>query len=85
MATLPTKEENAQKVLEVFSHFRARPGHVLRANNFVTIGARRRWEMSDLQQGLEFAYSLGWIREKSNGIELTQEGFAEMPQNFVTG
>jgi hypothetical protein len=79
MATLPTKEENAQKILEVFSHFRARPGHVLRANNFVAIGARRRWEMSDLQQGLEFASSLGWIREKNNGIELTQEGFAKMP------
>jgi hypothetical protein len=79
MATLPTKEENAQKVLEVFSHFRARPGHVLLANNFVAIGSRRRWEMSDLQQGLEFASSQGWVTDKNGGIELTEQGFAKMP------
>lgn len=81
MAVLPTKEDNAHKVLEVFSHFRARPGYVLRANNFVAVGARRRWEMSDLQQGLEFASEQGWIREKGGGIELTEQGFAEMPQS----
>ena len=81
MAVLPTKDDNAHKVLEVFSHFRARPGHILRVNNFVAVGARRRWEMSDLQQGLEFASEEGWIEEKNGGIELTRKGFDKMPQS----
>jgi len=81
MAVLPTREDNANKVLEVFSHFRARPGHVLRVNNFIAVGARRRWEMSDLQEGLEFASTKGWIRQKGGGIELTQQGYEKMPQS----
>ncbi len=78
MAVLPTREENAQKVLEVYNQFKSRPGHVLRANNFVAVGARRRWEMSDLQQGLELALENGWIREKNGGFELTESGFQRM-------
>jgi len=81
MAVLPTKKDNAHKVLQVFSHFRARPGHVLRVNNFVAVGTRRRWEMSDLQQGLEFASEQGWVRQNGAAIELTEQGFSEMPQS----
>ena len=78
MAVLPTREENGRKMLEIYHHFGSKPGHVLRVNNFVAVGARRRWEMSDLQQGLEFAIQHGWIREKSGGFELTESGFSEM-------
>ena len=78
MAILPTPEENGRKILQIFSHFGSRPGHVLRANNFVAVGARLRWEMSDLQQGLEFAKDKDWIKEKNGGFELTESGFAEM-------
>ena len=78
MAILPTTEENAHKILEIYRQFKSRPGHVLRVNNFVAVGARRRWEMSDLQQGLEFAIQHGWIGEKSGGFELTESGFSEM-------
>ena len=78
MAILPTKEDNGRKILDIFSHFRSRPGHVLRANNFVAVGARRRWEMNDLQQGLEFAIERNWIRDKNGGFELTNQGYEEM-------
>jgi hypothetical protein len=78
MAVLPTREENARKVLEIFGQFNSRPGYALTVNNFVAVGARRRWEMADLQQGLEFALQKGWIREKSRTFELTDTGFAEM-------
>jgi hypothetical protein len=78
MAVLPTREENAQKILEIYNQFKSRPGHVLRANNFVAVGARRRWEMSDLQQGLELALEKGWIKEKNGGFELTESGFEKM-------
>ncbi len=79
MAVLATKEENGQKILEIYNHFRSRPGRVLRVNNFVVVGARRRWDMSDLQQGLKFALQKGWVKEKNNGsFELTESGFAKM-------
>lgn len=78
MATLPTREQNAQKILEIFSHFKSRPGHVLRTNNFVAVGARRRWDMRDLQQGLEFAISEGWITGENGDFELTTHGFERM-------
>jgi hypothetical protein len=78
MATLPTKEENGRKILDIYSHFRSRPGHVLLVNNFIAVGARRRWEMSDVQQGLDFAIEKGWIRPKNHGFELTESGFEAM-------
>jgi hypothetical protein len=78
MAVLPTREENVHKILEIYKQFGSRPGHVLRVNNFVAVGARRRWEMSDLQQGLNSAIERGWITEKTGGFELTESGFAEM-------
>ena len=78
MAILPTREENAKKILQIYSHFGSRPGYVLGVNNFVAVGVRRRWETSDLQQGLEFALERGWITEKNGRFELTESGFAEM-------
>lgn len=81
MAVLSAKDDNAHKILEVFAHFRARPGHVLNIYNFVAVGGRRRWEMNDLQQGLEYASEQGWVREKGGGIELTEQGYGEMPQS----
>lgn len=78
MAELPTPEENGRKILQIYSHFNSRPGHVLRVNNLAAVGLRRRWQSSDLQQGLEFARKQGWIREKNGGFELTQIGFEQM-------
>jgi hypothetical protein len=78
MTVLATQEENGLKILEIYNHFGSKPGHVLGVNNFVAVGARRRWEMRDLQQGLEFALQRGWIRQKDGGFELTETGFAEM-------
>jgi hypothetical protein len=78
MAVLPTREENAKKILAIYDHFKSRPGYTLRTNNIVAVGARRRWEMSDLQQGLEFALERGWVLEKNGGFELTPSGFEQM-------
>jgi hypothetical protein len=78
MVVLPTKEENAHKILEIYKHFASRPGHVLQATNFVAVGERRRWDMNDLQQGLEFSIERGWIAKRTGGFELTESGFAEM-------
>jgi hypothetical protein len=78
MAQLPTREENGRKILEIYNQFRSRPRHVLLVNNFLAVAARRRWEMSDVQQGLDYALEQGWIRQHNHGFELTESGFAAM-------
>jgi hypothetical protein len=79
MAELPTPEQNGRDILRIFAHFNSRPGEVLRANNFVAVGARWQLRMTDLQNGLEYARENGWIQElPSGGIKLTERGFAEM-------
>jgi len=81
MATLPTSEENARLVLQIYAHFDSGPGHVLRANNFVAVAARRRIPIADIQSGLEYATLVNWIEETENGsLRLTDRGFAAMPQ-----
>lgn len=80
MAKLPTPEENGRQILNIYAHFKSRPGHVLRANNFVAVAARQRIHMEDIQQGLEYAASQKWIEETDNGsLRLTELGFSKMP------
>jgi hypothetical protein len=79
MAIDSDQEENGRKVLSIFGHFHSKEGHVLQANNFVSVGARRRWEMRELQEGLNFAARRGWIEKtNSGGWKLTSTGFQEM-------
>ncbi len=81
MATLPTPEENGHLVLGIYAHFDSRPGHALRANNFVAVAARRRIPIADVQDGLDYAAQMKWIEETENGsLRLTEGGYAAMPQ-----
>ena len=81
MATQPTPEETGRLVLQIYAHFDSRPGHALRANNFVAVAARRRVPVADVQRGLEYAAKMGWIEETENGsLRLTERGFEAMPQ-----
>jgi len=76
MPSQSTDEENAQKILEIFAHFDAEPGHELLITNFVAAGKRQRWEMTDLQQGLDLARKKKWIDYKEGSFRLTEEGFS---------
>ncbi len=79
MAMLPTAEDKARKVLEIYKHFGSRPGHVLMTNNFVARAARMNLSVQDLADGLEHGMSLGWFEETPAGsMCLTEAGFAEM-------
>jgi hypothetical protein len=81
MAALPTPEEKGMMVLQIYAHFDSQPGHVLRANNFVAVAARRRIPIADIQSGLEYAAEMKWIEETENGsLRLTERGFGAMPQ-----
>lgn len=81
MAEFRTPEENGNLVLAIYAHFHSQPGHVLRANNFVAVAARRRIPIADIQNGLEYAASMKWIEQTENGsLRLTPQGFDAMPQ-----
>ena len=79
VAELPTSEENARKVIEIFEHFQGRPGHVLRTGNFNAVAAKWRLAIEDINSGLEKALELGWIESTDgNSFRLTTAGFAQM-------
>ena len=79
MATLPTSEENARKILEIFEHFNSRSGEGIMLNTIVAVAADRNWRMDDIRDGLEWGQSNGWFQEGDNdSIKLTDVGFTEM-------
>ena len=79
MAELPTSEESARRVLEIFAHFGTRPSEGILPNNIFAIVAKRNWRMDDISDGLEWGASNGWFKEgKNNFILLTEKGFAEI-------
>lgn len=71
---MPTHSENGRVVLDIYAHFNSRAGHVLLANNFVAVAARRHIPISDVQMGIEYASGVGWIEKTSRGLMLTPEG-----------
>ena len=79
MATLPTSEENARKILEIFEHFDTRSGEGILSRNILAVAVDRNWRMDDITDGLERGLSNGWFEEGNNdSIKLTDVGFSEM-------
>lgn len=79
MAKLPTPEESARVVLQIYAHFNSRPGHVLHLRNFMAVAADRRLQENDVISGLEKGVELGWFEEAGGGsFRLTDAGFDEM-------
>ena len=79
MATLPTSEENARKILEIFEHFNTRSGEAVSAGSISGIAEKKKWRIDDINDGLVWGSEKGWFENKGNGsIMLTAEGFAEM-------
>ena len=80
MATLPSPEESAREILNIFvKHFNGRPGHVLRINNFTAVWLPRGLANEDFKPGMEYAASKQWVEVLDNGdsFRLTEAGFAE--------
>ena len=80
MAALPTPEQSAREMLEIFvGHFKCRVDDVLRVNNFIILWHDRGLATQDLQAGMDFAAAQGWIEILPSGIsyKLTSMGYAE--------
>ena len=78
MAHLPTPEENAMQILNIFvNHFNGRPGSVLRLVNFLAVMDKYDMRADDLTSGFIFASNAGWVDIPSDKTyRLTQDGFA---------
>lgn len=69
--------DNAHKVLTVYAYFKVRPGQNLVSSDFLAIGDRQRWDVADLQGGIDDARRQGWIERGERGWRLTTAGFEE--------
>lgn len=78
MATLPTNEEAARRVLWVMvDKFGVRPGEVLRSGSFLSHFNEARWGTDELNDGLIHALQSGWIIHDGDAFRLTAQGFNE--------
>ena len=79
MATLPTPEENARRVLKIYAHFGTRPGESLSTQNVLAIGDKQGLRTEHLFDGLRYGDKEGWFEDGPTGsVRLTEAGFAEI-------
>ncbi len=80
MAQLPTAEQSARKILDIYSAFQQQPGGGLRVNVFVSNAAKYGLDYSEIDAAIEYSINNGWL-EASDGRQsytLTQKGYQEM-------
>lgn len=79
MAALPTPEESARRVLDIYKHFGTRPGEGLSTQNFLAVAANRGLRTNDLVDGIRYGGENGWFEDGPNGsVLLTEAGFEEI-------
>ena len=79
MATLPTPEASARRVLNIYKHFGTRPGEGLLTQNFLAVAENQGLHNNDLLDGLRYGDEKGWFENGPNGsVLLTEAGFAEI-------
>lgn len=78
MATRPTPEESARKILWIYvNHFKLDVGGVLAKNNLM-VCQEYGLSVDDQNGGMTYAIQQGWIEPVQNGgYRLTDAGFAE--------
>lgn len=79
MATLPTDEDCARRVLQVCTeHFKMRAGSTIRTNNLMAYSAGHDFRTEDLNCGMAYAITQGWIESlPDDAYRLTEVGFDE--------
>ncbi len=79
MAELPTPEQSAREVLNIFAHYHIRPGQALQDRIFVLQADERHIAHGDLVRGVDRGVELGWFeRGPRDSLTLTASGFAQM-------
>jgi len=79
MATLPTPEEAARRILSIFALNNSRPDDVLMAEQANFAFRQAGGSAAEFQVGLECAVQNSWLEiSETNNIKLTNAGFAEI-------
>ena len=79
MATLPTPEASARRILSIFALNNSRPHDVLMAQPADFAFRQAGGSAAEFQVGLEYAVQSGWLEiSETNNIKLTNAGFAEI-------
>jgi hypothetical protein len=79
MATSPTPEESARRILSIFALNNSRPDDVLMAEQANFAFRQAGGSAAEFQAGLEYAVQNGWLEISENDtIKLTNVGFAEI-------
>lgn len=82
MASLPTHEDIAREILNIFvSHFNCRAGAALGTSNFMAVWHKRGLATEDFQPGMQFAVQQGWVEVSEaavgNNFKLTAAGYSQ--------
>lgn len=78
MASVPTAEGSARRILDTFLDFGCRPGYVLSTSNFFHVFTKAPWQTSDLAIGMSRAIEEGWVEDLGNNrFKLTESGYSE--------
>jgi hypothetical protein len=87
MANIPTTEDAARYILEIYVGLNSRAGDVLRTNNFLLPFSKPPWRGPDFQGGMAYAAQQDWVEVLPGGISyrLTELGFMEAGKmNFLS-
>ncbi|MGE4295276.1 MAG: hypothetical protein AB7E49_06210 [Campylobacterales bacterium] len=87
MAKIPTPQETAIRILDIFvNHFNCRPDHVLRINNFIGVWHKKGLHWEDFVPGMEYAAETGLVEVLEGGVSfrLTQTGFDACPSSSAS-
>lgn len=79
MADLPSDEEKARAVLDIFKKHGARAGHGLLPQNFTAETGPGRFTMKEYGEGIKLGCDRGWFEVGPNqSVILTDNGFEAM-------
>ncbi len=76
---MSTPAENVRIVLDMYKHFKIRPGNVLFAKNFQEYVAEKSLDVEEFKSGLAYGYEQKWFEDGPNGtIRLTEDGYKNL-------
>jgi hypothetical protein len=78
MASVPTSEESAKLILEIFKRHNVKAGQILMAGALNIEFLKGGSTAAEYEGGMKFALEKKWIEIEPNMIRLTQDGFDAM-------
>jgi len=86
MCALPSDEDAAVRILELFRQRKARPSHILKHGEAFTTYAKGPVQLTHFKAGCDYAVEQGWIRETEPGsgdYMLTKAGWSAYLERTV--